>query len=190
VNSDNIALDFLNTCAYFKGRGETDRLSTPEQVRDWLNSVDPLASEIDVETSPPVARLLFDEAHRLRDAIRAAVEARVRGAQMPPRILYALNRVLEASCSTSQLVQHGERLTLIKQDPAPAPLAALSPIALAAAALLTDADPRRIRQCRSERCVLWFLDTSKNGRRQWCSMATCGNRAKAARHYKKQKAAD
>jgi predicted RNA-binding Zn ribbon-like protein len=46
-----------------------------------------------------------------------------------------------------------------------------------------DADPDRIRQGDDETCVLWFLDTSKNGRRRWCSMARCGNRAKVAAHY-------
>ncbi|MER5639607.1 CGNR zinc finger domain-containing protein [Kitasatospora sp. NPDC002227] len=44
---------------------------------------------------------------------------------------------------------------------------------------------RRIKQCAGPGCVLHFLDTSQNGRRRWCSMATCGNRAKAARHYEK-----
>jgi predicted RNA-binding Zn ribbon-like protein len=27
-----------------------------------------------------------------------------------------------------------------------------------------------------------FFDGTKNGRRRWCDMGTCGNRAKAARH--------
>jgi predicted RNA-binding Zn ribbon-like protein len=40
----------------------------------------------------------------------------------------------------------------------------------------------RIRSCAHESCVLHFLDTSRNGTRRWCSMATCGNRAKASRH--------
>jgi predicted RNA-binding Zn ribbon-like protein len=43
--------------------------------------------------------------------------------------------------------------------------------------------PGRIKQCAHEHCVLWFYDTSKNGTRRWHSMTTCGNRAKAARHY-------
>lgn len=43
--------------------------------------------------------------------------------------------------------------------------------------------PNRIKQCAHEHCVLWFYDTSKNGTRRWHSMTTCGNRAKAARHY-------
>ena len=45
--------------------------------------------------------------------------------------------------------------------------------------------PDRLRQCEHERCALWFLDTSRNGTRRWCSMASCGNRAKAARHYRR-----
>jgi len=187
VDSANVALDFLNTRKYVKG-WVSDLISTPEELREWLDSVGLHTHGTDVETSPPVARMMFDEAHRLRDAIRVAVEARVRGERVPPRSLYMLNRVLEASRSSARLVHDGARLTLIRLDSAPASLAALSPIALAAAMLLTEADCRRIRQCRSERCALWFLDTSKNGRRRWCSMATCGNRAKAARHYQKQKA--
>ncbi len=187
MNSGNVALDFLNTWKYVKGRA-TDLISTPEALRAWLDGVGLHAYGIDIDASPPAARLMFDEAHRLRDAIRAAVEAQVRADQVPPRSVYGLNRVLEASRSTAQLVYDGERLTLIERDTAPASLAALSPIALAAATLLVEVDRRRIRQCRSDRCVLWFLDSSKNGLRRWCSMATCGNRAKAARHYQRQKA--
>ncbi|WP_330296421.1 CGNR zinc finger domain-containing protein [Streptomyces sp. NBC_00503] len=48
--------------------------------------------------------------------------------------------------------------------------------------LLTSA-PDRIRKCASETCVLHFHDISRNGTRRWCSMAACGNRAKASRHY-------
>ncbi|MCX5198228.1 CGNR zinc finger domain-containing protein [Streptomyces sp. NBC_00249] len=48
---------------------------------------------------------------------------------------------------------------------------------------LLGAAPDRIRKCASETCVLRFYDTSRNGTRRWCSMAVCGNRAKASRHY-------
>gem|GEM_PF-3517240 len=43
--------------------------------------------------------------------------------------------------------------------------------------------PDRVRRCAHPACVLYFLDTSRNGTRRWCSMETCGNRAKAGRHY-------
>ena len=61
------------------------------------------------------------------------------------------------------------------------------PVAEAAAHLLVDGDRTRIRQCHADDCRWWFEDTSKNGRRKWCSMARCGNRAKVAAHYKRHR---
>jgi predicted RNA-binding Zn ribbon-like protein len=51
--------------------------------------------------------------------------------------------------------------------------------------LLGTAPPGRLRRCEGTGCVLWFLDTSRSGRRRWCSMAGCGNRAKARAHYQR-----
>ncbi|MEV8536527.1 CGNR zinc finger domain-containing protein [Streptomyces sp. NPDC051211] len=48
---------------------------------------------------------------------------------------------------------------------------------------LLGSGPDRIRKCAGESCVLHFYDVSRNGTRRWCSMAACGNRAKASRHY-------
>ncbi|MDQ2680100.1 MAG: CGNR zinc finger domain-containing protein [Candidatus Eremiobacteraeota bacterium] len=36
---------------------------------------------------------------------------------------------------------------------------------------------------------MFFVDTSKNRTRAWC-MKACGNRAKAAAHYRRSKMAD
>jgi predicted RNA-binding Zn ribbon-like protein len=44
-------------------------------------------------------------------------------------------------------------------------------------------DTRRIRRCARPACILLFLDVSKSGRRRWCDMAVCGNRAKVAAHH-------
>ena len=46
-----------------------------------------------------------------------------------------------------------------------------------------------IRVCASDTCEWVFYDTSRTGRRRWCDMATCGNRAKAARHRARTKGA-
>ena len=62
------------------------------------------------------------------------------------------------------------------------PLGALTPVAVAVTELLSTAPPDRLRPCDAPDCPRWFLDTSKAGRRRWCSMARCGNRAKAARY--------
>ena len=44
------------------------------------------------------------------------------------------------------------------------------------------ADFRLIRGCEGPVCTLLFLDRTKAHGRRWCSMAVCGNRAKAAAH--------
>jgi len=61
----------------------------------------------------------------------------------------------------------------------------LWPVARSAADLLTSEKICRVRECASETCTWLFYDTSRNGRRKWCDMATCGNRAKAKRYYRR-----
>jgi predicted RNA-binding Zn ribbon-like protein len=45
----------------------------------------------------------------------------------------------------------------------------------------------RIRICDNDTCAWLFYDESRAGRRRWCDMATCGNRAKARRHRDRQR---
>jgi predicted RNA-binding Zn ribbon-like protein len=45
--------------------------------------------------------------------------------------------------------------------------------------------PDRIRACAHPDCILYFLDTTRQGTRKWCSMSTCGNRAKSMRNYRR-----
>lgn len=52
--------------------------------------------------------------------------------------------------------------------------------------LLETAGPR-LRRCANPTCTLRFHDVSKAGGRRWCSMAICGNRAKARTHYARQR---
>src|SRR5215471_11994045 len=59
----------------------------------------------------------------------------------------------------------------------------LGPILLSAAELLVSGLSAKIGLCEGETCGWLFLDQSRAGRRRWCSMADCGNRAKARRHY-------
>jgi predicted RNA-binding Zn ribbon-like protein len=64
-------------------------------------------------------------------------------------------------------------------------------LAVAASDLLTGPDRGRIRLCEAtalDGCGWLFLDTSKNGTRRWCEMATCGNKYKARRHYARVRA--
>jgi len=66
----------------------------------------------------------------------------------------------------------------------------LWPVSRSAAELLTSDRVKDVRECDSEDCSWLFLDSSRSKRRRWCDMKTCGNRAKARRHYEKQKKED
>jgi predicted RNA-binding Zn ribbon-like protein len=57
----------------------------------------------------------------------------------------------------------------------------LWPIARSALELLVGPGRRRVKECAYDTCGRLFVDASKAGRRRWCSMASCGNRAKAQR---------
>lgn len=59
-------------------------------------------------------------------------------------------------------------------------------IADSAAEMLTADDLTRLRECPGEDCGWLFLDSSKNSRRQWCDMQTCGNLAKVRRFRQRQ----
>jgi predicted RNA-binding Zn ribbon-like protein len=45
--------------------------------------------------------------------------------------------------------------------------------------------PGRLRPCANSECQLFLIDRSKPNTARWCSMATCGNRMKARRHYRR-----
>lgn len=47
--------------------------------------------------------------------------------------------------------------------------------------LFTSDISTNIKECAQERCGIIFLDRSNGAKRNWCSMKTCGNRAKAQR---------
>lgn len=56
-----------------------------------------------------------------------------------------------------------------------------------AADLLTSEKLHDVQACAAEDCRWLFLDISKNHSRRWCDMETCGNQAKARRHYSRKK---
>jgi predicted RNA-binding Zn ribbon-like protein len=63
--------------------------------------------------------------------------------------------------------------------------ALLANLADEGAVLLASPQASRLKCCRNTECVLIFLDTSRSQQRLWCSIETCGNRVKVARHYRK-----
>ena len=66
----------------------------------------------------------------------------------------------------------------------------LSSVARDATDLLGGPRAARLKRCEGSRCSLLFVDTSRSGRRRWCSMERCGNRAKVAAHRRRRKESD
>ena len=190
----HVSLRFANTA---RGRDD-DPIATPAALDAWLEATLPLGHAAESpshdadrrlpspggpsRTSLPEARRLFDEAIRLRTAFAEALEA-VRGRRsVPAPSLAVIERSLSAGRWRRSVATSGPALAL-ESEPVPSsdPLARLSPLAADLIELLSGADPDRLRTCADEACGRWFLDTSRGGRRRWCSMSTCGNRAKAER---------
>jgi predicted RNA-binding Zn ribbon-like protein len=52
---------------------------------------------------------------------------------------------------------------------------------------LVDGTWSRLRACRKPSCRFAYYDHTKNGSRAWCSMASCGNQAKAQRRRQRER---
>lgn len=185
-SAGQLAIDFLNTLRIQGGR-TTDDLAAPGALIAWLDAAGLLDSpgRADAVRSLPVARILLGEAQRLRSDVASLVDAHRSGTALEPHVVHALNRILAAGPTHMVVLAHDGRSALIEHEAGAGPLSALAPIARSAALLLVHTVPDRIRRCDDDGCGRWFLDTSKGGRRRWCSMSTCGNRAKAARYRRR-----
>lgn len=119
----------------------------------------------------------------LRDLIRDLVARLAVGSKPTGRQVRVLNRVLRDGLHYHQLVTDpggGDRFAVsqVGDDMAQA----RSTIAGSLAHYLADHDRERLRICADDTCRWLFVDHSPAGRRRWCDMRTCGNRAKVARH--------
>ncbi|MHB8838547.1 MAG: CGNR zinc finger domain-containing protein [Gemmatimonadaceae bacterium] len=135
---------------------------------------------------PASATAALHEARRIRSALRPLAE---RGRQASERVTQAavleINRVLGRSTGVRR-IEHDPRdgsFTRVFLSAGDAFAALVIPVVESAADALVTGELTRVRRCAAEPpCPRVFLDTSRSGRRRWCDMRTCGNRAKAARH--------
>jgi len=181
----DLAIAFAN-CGAPSGDGSADALGTPDGLRVWMLEAGILTASPPYPVAPPEQRLLLAEARRLRSTLRDLIEQLAAERLPTERTRLALDRVLRSGSWTHTVSRSGDRWRLHDVPLGPDVVALLAPVARSAVALAMDVDPTRLRQCAASDCARWFLDTSKAGRRRWCSMATCGNRAKAARYRARQ----
>jgi predicted RNA-binding Zn ribbon-like protein len=192
------ALDFLNSVA--SPRGEpVEWIGSGRDLLGWLVRAELVPPAVATRFRRPAARSeverVAQRARELREWFRGFVQRHAGRPLAPPvvRALAPLNQLLARDAGYRQL-EAIPRPAPGRPTPAArvadwrrlrrwaTPDALLQPIADALGDLVCDADFRYVRHCEGSGCTLWFLDGSKGHRRRWCSMAMCGNRAKAAMH--------
>jgi predicted RNA-binding Zn ribbon-like protein len=188
---DRLWLDFVNTDDVRRG-ARVDALYDFDAFVHWLE----LAAVLDAERAASLRRraeqqragaaAALAEARRVRTALRRLAEHGAESERVRADALAEINRVLSRSAGTRRVECRPDGSFVRSFVPVGDAFAGLLiPVVDSAADALILGELPRVRRCAGERCARMFYDGTKNGRRRWCDMATCGNRAKAARFRKK-----
>lgn len=163
--AEEFLLELLNTTPVVDGEPRDD-LAQPKAARAWLRKHGIAPSDAELAA--------------LVDA-RSVLQEVVRGGQNPAE----LQRFIEPVTMRPSASRDGLDWQLAVSD---------GPKAAARAVLAWDAlrvsSPGRLRPCANSECRLFLIDRSKPNTARWCSMAICGNRMKARRHYRRARTAD
>ena len=179
-------LDFVNTLWQTKPAPREDLTDLPAAVH-WFDEHDLLHREMvteqlerhvrDQDSSKPLLRRI----RRVRAALRELLDATVERRPADPAALREVNRALRTHY-VYELVPAHDGVSLDHRHEGDPIDGALARLAESIARELTKPEAARLRICDNLDCRWVFYDTSPSGRRRWCDMSTCGNRAKVARH--------
>lgn len=190
--ANNLGLDLVNTRIIAGGR-EVDLLGNFDDLLEWLEAT--RAIEIsDIKrarselSGTNLADSVFAKALELRDSLRHVADDLSNGRVVSLSSLNTLNDILKLKTGHFEVRNVGGKYEKHFRSTTSVAGGLLIPVAENAADLLSNGKLGLVRQCENPECILYFYDTTKNHKRHWCSMAVCGNRAKAAAHYKRTKA--
>ncbi|WP_341963936.1 ABATE domain-containing protein [Pseudomonas sp. RC10] len=200
VLAESTALDFLNTSLYSTGR-QIDWLGSGAALVDWLQQVQLLSEQEALEVRR-MARLeeldtVAAGARQLRDWFRSFV-LRYHGQALTGDALHDLAPINDLLRADALHLQIHVRPPPSDVGSTVSPLhgvwkrreissgALMYVLGEAVAHAIASLSFANIKYCQGRNCSLVFLDKTSRLSRRWCSMATCGNRAKQASHRKKQ----
>ena len=160
ASDEGLLLAVLNSTPVIDGV-PSDHLDDRARANAWLTSAGGLGTNAELQY--------------VREA-RCVLQAVVRGEQ-PPHVLAP---TLRGATSIPEMTDG--KVTWTLSAPPGRELAIRAVLAWDA---LNKNSPGRLRPCANDECRLFLLDASKGGTARWCSMAICGNRMKARRHYQR-----
>jgi predicted RNA-binding Zn ribbon-like protein len=169
-----LAVDLANTVMVVREGQAVDLIATPEDLKRWLEAERGRLGDC------AFAVPHIEEIRALRDAVLSLLSASAQGAPAPSGALEAVNTASREAPMTPQLeTDGGGEFRVVELSPDGDPLAwLLGALARSAITLLTGPERKRLHLCSAPSCGMVFL-----GARRWCCTA-CGNRARAARHYR------
>jgi predicted RNA-binding Zn ribbon-like protein len=180
-------LDLINTVELTDGVPE-DHIPTAEDTIAFLAERD-LAHEADLRRQQRrEGDAWLDRVRETRSALRELWDSQVEGRAPASGALVTLNALLDRAPRVElRATLAGVEITHDHRpdDPTGEALARTAmPLVEAIATGQTD----RFRICANDGCRWVFEDSSRAGRRRWCDMTTCGNRAKVRRFRSRQRA--
>lgn len=191
-----LCLDFANTLGGSRDR-PTERLKSYQDLLAWgaqagiLNDEDVRYLGRVAEEHPRKAAAALADAIALREALFRIVAAVIAGSAPAEGDLATLNAALPRALNHLRVAPRADGCKWEWAAEEGALDRMLWPIARSAADLLVSSEVDRVRRCaNSGECDWLFVDTTRNRSRRWCDMSSCGNRAKARRHYARKKAAE
>lgn len=189
---ERLSLDFVNTVDWPAGDDARARLDAYNTLVTWgvytgvLPEEKAQALRQRAAREPHEAALVVQRAISLRRALHTIVQAVVAGRAVAADALEVVNKEVARAMPHLQLTPSADGFHWHWEEGS-ALDAVLWPVVHDAAELFVASESlERVKQCDGPTCTWLFLDTSRNRSRRWCSMDSCGNRAKARRYYRRQ----
>jgi predicted RNA-binding Zn ribbon-like protein len=189
-DAGDLSLNFANTKDWHVSEKPVENLTGYSDLNTWGEQAGLISPEFAMQMQqlamdqPVDAKRSYDFAIQVREALYQIFSLRYAGKPIPEADLALLNSVVREALAHLQLTPLEDGFRWDWSPEIDGANLILWPVARAAAELLTSDKATRVRVCEDDRgCGYLFIDQTKNHSRRWCSMESCGNRAKARRHY-------